>query len=495
MRAPTRREPDRDGRLVGRSVARYDRRMPIASIDPRTGETLETFAALTDAQIDQKIERASKAFARWRRTSFAERAAPMRRAADLLEAEKERLGRIMTEEMGKTLGSAIAEAEKCARACRHYAEHAERDLADEPLAIGDGEEGARAFVRYLPLGPVLAVMPWNFPFWQVFRFVAPTLMAGNVGLLKHASNVPRCALAIEDLLTRAGFPEGVFQSLLIGANAVQRVLDDDRVVAATLTGSEPAGAAVASQCGKRIKPTVLELGGSDAFVVMPSADLDAAVKTAVASRTLNNGQSCINAKRLIVHRDVYDAFEQKLVERFEALRVGDPMAADTEIGPLALESVRRDVISQVERSVQAGARLLTGGTAIEGKGWWFRPGVLAAIPARAPAYREEVFGPVALVFRVDDLDAAIALANDSPFGLGSSVWTNDRDEQRRFVDELEAGQTFVNAMVASDPRVPFGGVKRSGYGRELGAHGIRAFVNAKTAWLAGASATDVPSTE
>lgn len=465
--------------------------MPIASIDPRTGETLETFAALTDAQIDQKLARAASAFTGWRRTSFAERAAPMRRAADLLEAEKERLGRMMTEEMGKTLGSAIAEAEKCARACRHYAEHAERDLADEPIAV----DGGRAFVRHLPLGPVLAVMPWNFPFWQVFRFVAPTLMAGNVGLLKHASNVPRCALAIEDLLLRAGFPEGVFQSLLIGADAVARVLDDDRVVAATLTGSEPAGAAVASQAGKRIKPTVLELGGSDAFVVMPSADLDAAVRNAVASRTLNNGQSCINAKRLIVHRDVYDAFERGLVERFEALRVSDPMARETDVGPLALDSVRRDVVSQVERSVQAGARLLTGGTTIEGRGWWFRPGVLASIPEHAPAYREEVFGPVALLFRVDGLDAAIALANDSPFGLGSSVWTTDEEEQRRFVDELEAGQTFVNAMVASDPRVPFGGVKRSGYGRELGEHGIRAFVNTKTAWFAGPSREERPATE
>jgi len=456
--------------------------MAIASIDPRTGETRETFAALTDAEIETRLARSERAFARWRKTSFAERAAPMRRAAEILEAEKDALGRIMTEEMGKTWVSAIAEAEKCARACRHYAEHAERDLADEPVSV----EGADAYVRHLPLGAVLAVMPWNFPFWQVFRFVAPSLMAGNVGLLKHASNVPRCALAIEDVLRRAGFPEGVFQTLLIGANAVPRVLDDRRVVAATLTGSEPAGAAVAAQCGKLIKPTVLELGGSDAFIVMPSADLGLAVRTAVASRTLNNGQSCINAKRFIVHRDVYAEFERRLVEAFVALRIGDPMDRETEIGPLALESVRGDVVSQVERSVNAGARLLCGGTAREGAGYWFSPGVLSDIPESAPAYREELFGPVALMFRANDLDAAIALANDSEFGLGTSVWTHEAAEQRRFIDELEAGQTFVNAMVASDPRVPFGGIKKSGYGRELSTHGIRAFVNTKTVWVARA---------
>jgi succinate-semialdehyde dehydrogenase/glutarate-semialdehyde dehydrogenase len=453
--------------------------MPIASIDPRTGETLQRFAALTDAEIDRKLEAAHGAFLSWRRLRFSERAKPMLKAAEILEAEKQALGRMMTEEMGKTLVSSIAEAQKCAWVCRHYAEHAEAALADEVIPT----EGRSSYVRYLPLGVVLAVMPWNFPFWQVFRYVAPTLMAGNTGVLKHASNVPRSALAIEDVLRRAGFPEGVFQSLLIGAGAVPRVLDDPRVVAATLTGSEPAGAAVAAQAGKLVKPTVLELGGSDAFIVMPSADLEAAVKTGLNARTLNNGQSCINAKRFLVHEDVYARFERDFVDAFAKLRVGDPMEADTEIGPLALASVRTDVVSQVERSVQAGAKLLTGGTAIEGRGWWFRPGVLAAIPKAAPAYREEVFGPVALLFRVESIDAAIALANDSEFGLGSSVWTNDLGEQRRFVDELEAGATFVNAMVASDPRLPFGGVKHSGYGRELGAHGIRAFVNAKTVFV------------
>jgi succinate-semialdehyde dehydrogenase/glutarate-semialdehyde dehydrogenase len=453
--------------------------MAIASIDPRTGETLETFAELDDREIDRKIEAAHRAFLAWRRTSFVERRKLMLRLAEIVEAEKESLGRTMTEEMGKTLVSAIAEAEKCAKACRYCAEEAEVALADQVVET----EAEKSYVRHLPLGVVLAVMPWNFPFWQVFRFLAPTLMAGNAGLLKHASNVPRCAIAIEDLARRAGFPEGLFQTLLIGSKKVARVLDDSRVIAATLTGSEPAGASVAAQCGKLIKPTVLELGGSDPFIVMPSADLETAVKTAVNARTLNNGQSCINAKRFIVHQDVYERFERDLVAAFEKLRVGDPMAKETEIGPLALESVRSDVVSQVERSVKAGAKLLTGGTAMEGKGWWFRPGVLANIPESAPAYREEVFGPVALVFRVRDLDEAMALADDSPFGLGSSVWTNDAKEQQRFVDELDAGQTFVNAMVASDPRLPFGGVKHSGYGRELAHHGLRSFVNTKTVFF------------
>jgi succinate-semialdehyde dehydrogenase / glutarate-semialdehyde dehydrogenase len=453
--------------------------MPIASIDPSTGETRQTFERLPDVEIDRKIEAAHRAFQSWRRTSFATRSKPMLRVAEILEAEKATLGRMMTEEMGKTLTSAIAEAEKCAIGCRYYAAHAEAALADEIIPTG----AQKSYVRYAPMGVVLAVMPWNFPFWQVFRFLAPTLMAGNAGLLKHASNVPRCALAIEDVLRRAGFPEGLFQTLLIGAAEVPRVLDDPRVVAATLTGSEPAGAAVASQAGKLIKPTVLELGGSDPFIVMPSADLETAVQTAVNARTLNNGQSCINAKRFLVHRDVYPRFERLFVEAFSNLRVGDPMAPETDVGPLALESVRSDVVSQVERSVRAGAKLLTGGAVIGGKGWWFRPGILSEIPKGAPTYREEVFGPVALLFRVDDLDGAIALANDSDFGLGSSVWTNDAGEQQRFIDELEAGQTFVNAMVTSDPRLPFGGVKHSGYGRELATLGIRAFVNAKTVYL------------
>ncbi len=457
--------------------------MSIASIDPRNGKLQQAFSPLTETAIEAKLALSARAFKAWRGVPFSERAKLMRRAGELLESEADALGRLMTEEMGKTLVSAVAEAKKCASVCRHYAAHAERILADEAVAT----EAEASFVRYLPLGPVLAVMPWNFPFWQVFRFAAPALMAGNVGLLKHASNVPRSALAIEDVFRRAGFPEGVFQTLLIGADTVARVLEDPRVVAATLTGSTAAGAAVAACAGKLIKPSVLELGGSDAFIVMPSADLEQAVKTAVAARILNNGQSCINAKRFIVHRDVYERFEQQLVAAFEALRVGDPMEAETEVGPLALASVRDDVVAQVERSVQAGARRLTGATRLEGPGFWFRPGVLAAIPQAAPAFHEEVFGPVALLFRVDDIAAAIELANVSPFGLGSSAWTRDAAEQRRFIDELDAGQTFINAMVASDPRLPFGGVKQSGYGRELGVPGIRAFVNSKTVYVARAS--------
>ncbi len=454
--------------------------MAIASIDPRTGETRAKYQPLDAATLERKLVLAAHAFRSYRRSPFSARKLVLLRAAELLEVEKESLGRLMTEEMGKTLTAAIAEAEKCARACRHYAEHGEEALADQPIET----EHTRSFVRYQPLGTLLAIMPWNFPFWQAFRVIAPNLMAGNTVLLKHASNVPRCALAIEDLLLRAGLPTGVFQTLLIGSDLVPRVLDDPRVVAVTLTGSTPAGAAVAAQAGKLIKPSVLELGGSDAFVVMPSADFDLALRAAVESRTLNNGQSCINAKRFIVHADVYERFESSLVSAFLALRVGDPMAPETEIGPLALASVRADVVSQVERSVDAGARRLAGAERIEGPGNWFRPGVLAAIPERAPAFREEVFGPVALLFRVESADEAIALANDSPFGLGSSVWTEDLEEQRRFIDELSAGQTFVNKMVASDPRLPFGGVKQSGYGRELGVPGLHAFVNTKTVSIA-----------
>lgn len=458
--------------------------MSIESVDPRSGEVVERFSPLDEAAIEAKLALAERAFGSWRRVPIPERAAPMLRAAALLEDEAPALGRLITEEMGKPLEAAVAEAKKCATACRYYAERAELILADEPIPT----EAQSSFVRYLPLGPVLAVMPWNFPLWQVFRFAAPALMAGNVGLLKHASNVPRCALAIESLFRRAGFPEGVFQTLLIGSDAVPRVLGDARVVAATLTGSTGAGASVAMQAGKVIKPTVLELGGSDAFIVMPSADLDAAVRAAVASRILNNGQSCINAKRFIVHRAIYDRFEQQLVAAFESLVVGDPMQPETRVGPLALASVRDDVVSQVEGSVSAGARRLTGAVRIERPGFWFRPGVLSQIPERAPAFSEEVFGPVALLFSAPDLDGAIRLANQSPFGLGSSAWTREPSEQARFIDELDAGQTFINAMVASDARLPFGGVKQSGYGRELGVPGIRAFVNVKTAYVARGSA-------
>ena len=466
--------------------------MPIATINPVTGETLETFDALTAAELDAKLQRAADAFERHRRTSLAERAEKMRRAGEILDAEKDRLARLMTTEMGKTLAAARAEAEKCAWVCRHYAEHAAGMLAPQAVDVGGT---ARGEVHFLPLGAVLAVMPWNFPFWQVFRFAAPGLMAGNVGLLKHASNVPRCALAIEDVFRSAGFEEGVFQTLLVGSEAVAGMLDDERVAAATLTGSTPAGQSVAERAGRNLKKTVLELGGSDPFIVMPSADLDAAAKTAARARCINNGQSCIAAKRFIVHRDAADEFERRFVAAMEALRVGDPMADGTDVGPLATAAIRDEVDEQVRTSIAAGARVLTGGRRMDGPGFFYPPTILADIPEDAPAYREEVFGPVASLFRVAGIDEAIALANDSQFGLGSSVWTRDEAQRRRFVAEIEAGMTYVNAMVASDPRLPFGGVKHSGYGRELGVFGIHEFVNIKSVWIEETAPADLPDAE
>ena len=466
--------------------------MPIATINPATGETLQTFDALTAGEVDAKLQRAADAFERHRRTSLAERAEKMRRAGEILGADRDRLARLMTTEMGKTLAAARAEAEKCAWVCRHYAEHAAEMLAPQTVDVGGS---ARAEVHFLPVGAVLAVMPWNFPFWQVFRFAAPGLMAGNVGLLKHASNVPRCALAIEDVFRRAGFEEGVFQTLLVGSEAVAGMLDDERVAAATLTGSTPAGQSVAERAGRNLKKTVLELGGSDPFIIMPSADLDAAARTAAKARCINNGQSCIAAKRFIVHQDVADDFERRFVAAMEALKVGDPMADGTDVGPLATAAIRDEVDEQVRTSVAAGARLLTGGRRMEGPGFFYPPTILADIPEDAPAYCEEVFGPVASLFRVADIDAAIALANDSQFGLGSSVWTRDEAERRRFVAEIEAGMTYVNAMVASDPRLPFGGVKQSGYGRELGTFGIHEFVNIKSVWIEDTAPSDLPDAE
>jgi succinate-semialdehyde dehydrogenase/glutarate-semialdehyde dehydrogenase len=448
----------------------------MTSVNPANGEVLGRFDEISDAELEARLARAAQTFRAWRRRPFAERARLVSAAADVLERRKDHWARIMTLEMGKTLKSAVAEAEKCAAACRFYAENAERFLADEEVR----SSATRSYVRYLPLGPVLAVMPWNFPFWQVFRFAAPGLMAGNVGLLKHASNVPQCALAIEEIFREAGFPDGCFQTLLVGSSRVQRILEDDRVVAATLTGSEGAGAAVASTAGRAIKKTVLELGGSDPFVVMPSANLEAAVKTAVTARCINNGQSCIAAKRFIVHDRSFDRFEREMVARMAALRVGDPMDPATDVGPLATGAELEKLAAQVDAAVKDGARLLCGGRPPGGKGFYYPPTVLAGIPRTSPSYREEIFGPVAMLYRVKDLDEAIAVANDVPFGLGSSVWTNDPEERRRFVDDLEAGATFVNAMVASDPRLPFGGVKRSGYGRELAREGIREFVNVKT---------------
>ncbi len=450
--------------------------MTLQSINPATGELIERFDEVGDAAVEAALARAQQTFRSYRGTSFAERAGWLQRAAQILADEKDTWARLMAREMGKTYRAAVAESEKCAWACRYFAENGERFLADEAIET----EADRSYVRHLPLGPVLAVMPWNFPFWQVVRFAAPALMAGNVGLLKHASNVSRCALALEEIFLRAGFPEGAFQTLLMSSARVARVIADDRVKAVTLTGSDVAGSKVAEQAGKHIKKTVMELGGSDVFIVLPSADLDAAVRTAVIARNINNGQSCIAAKRFIVHARVYDEFERRMVEGLERLKVGDPMDPDTDVGPLATAQIMETVERQVEESVRAGARLLTGGKRLDRPGNFYPVSALAQIPRDAPAYREEVFGPVALLFKVRDLDEAIELANDSAYGLGSSVWTNDAAERRRCIDELEAGTTFVNAMVASAPRLPFGGVKRSGYGRELARHGIREFVNVKS---------------
>ncbi|HEU4563388.1 MAG TPA: NAD-dependent succinate-semialdehyde dehydrogenase [Gemmatimonadaceae bacterium] len=466
--------------------------MTIASINPTTGETLRTFTAASDADIERVLARASEAFREHRALPVAERARRMRRAAEILEGEQREWGRLMTLEMGKPIGAARDEAAKCARACRYYAEHAERFLADEPVKT----QAARSYVAFQPLGVVLAVMPWNFPFWQVVRFAAPALMAGNVGILKHASNVPQCALALEEIFRRAGFAEGTFSALLVGSDAVQRIIEDPRVAAVTLTGSEGAGRSVGAAAGRVIKKSVLELGGSDPFIVMPSADLDAAVSTAVKARTINNGQSCIAAKRFIVHERIAEVFERRFVRRMESLTIGDPMDESTDIGPLATADIRRDLDEQVRATVRAGARLLTGGKPIEGKGNFYPPTVLADIPPESPAYREELFGPVASIFRARDIDEAIAIANDTTFGLGSSAWTTDDAECERFVRELEAGQVFINAMVASDPRLPFGGVKRSGSGRELGPFGLREFVNIKTVWIEkGGEATAGERTE
>ena len=400
----------------------------------------------------------------------------MRRAAELLDERARELGRLITIEMGKPIKASIAEVKKCALVCRYYADHAESHLADERIET----DARESYVRYQPLGPVLAVMPWNFPFWQVFRFAAPALMAGNAALLKHSSNVPQCALAIETTLRDAGFTDGEFQTLLIGSDQVPRVLEDERVKAATLTGSEPAGASVASIAAKKIKKSVLELGGSDPFIVMPSADLDEAARVAVQARVVNSGQSCIAAKRFIVHENIADEFIMKFVRGMEALEVGDPLDESTDIGPLAMPQIAEDIEKQVNESVAKGATLLTGG---KRNGNFYVPTVMTDLPDDAPVARDETFGPVAAVFRVPDAASAIRLANDTPFGLASSVWTNDPAEMQQFIDGIEAGQVFVNAMVASDPRVPFGGVKHSGFGRELGPHGIREFVNAKTVWV------------
>jgi succinate-semialdehyde dehydrogenase / glutarate-semialdehyde dehydrogenase len=450
--------------------------MAIATINPATGETLKTFQPLSDAQVEQKLARAEEAFQTYRKTSFAERARWMNKAGEILEKEKEAFGRIMTTEMGKTFPSAVSEAAKCAWVSRYYAEHGEEFLADEEVQT----DAKRSYVHYQPLGVILAVMPWNFPFWQVIRASTPALMAGNTMVLKHASNVPQCALAIEDIYRRAGFPEGVFQTLLIGSAQVDAVLNDSRVKAATLTGSEGAGVQVGVAAAKRIKKVVLELGGSDPFVVMPSANLDEAVATAVKARVINNGQSCIAAKRFIVAEQIAEEFEKRFVKTMAALKVGDPFDEKTDVGPLATKSGLEDIDREVRKTVECGARVLTGGKPLSGRGYYYPPTVLDNIPKGSPGYCEELFGPVANIFRARDIDEAIGIANDTRFGLGASAWTNDEKERDRLINDLDAGMVFINRMVASDPRLPFGGVKWSGHGRELGIHGIREFTDIKT---------------
>ncbi|MFF9405489.1 NADP-dependent succinic semialdehyde dehydrogenase [Streptomyces anandii] len=456
----------------------------IATVNPATGETLKTYEAMGEEEIERRLQLAEATFRTYRTTAFAERARLMDRAAGLLDEDQDEIARVMTTEMGKPVKQARAEAAKCAKAMRWYAEHAEELLADEEPAESDVKDSgaSRALVRYRPLGPVLAVMPWNFPLWQVIRFAAPALMAGNVGLLKHASNVPQTALYLEDLFHRAGFTEGCFQTLLIGSGAVDDILRDERVKAATLTGSEPAGRAVASTAGEMIKKTVLELGGSDPYVVMPSADLDRAARVAVTARVQNNGQSCIAAKRFIVHTDVYDAFAERFVAGMEALKSGDPMQEDTDVGPLSSERGRADLEELVDDARRGGAQVLCGGRRPDWPGWYYPPTVLAGITREMRIHREEAFGPVATLYRAADLDEAVLIANDSLFGLSSNVWTRDEKEVDRFVRDLEAGGVYVNGMTASHPALPFGGVKRSGYGRELSGHGIREFCNITTVW-------------
>src|SRR5436190_1962376 len=453
--------------------------MPIASINPATGEKLKEFSPFDDAEIEKRLSRAEQAFKRYRRTTLAARAELLHGVSELLFQEKQTFAEIITREMGKLFRDSVAEIEKCARGCRFYAENGARFLEEEPAQT----DAAESYVEYQPLGPVLAVMPWNFPFWQVFRFAAPALIAGNVGLLKHALHVPQCALTIEGIFCRAGFEQGVFQTLLIEPEHVEKLIADARVKAVTVTGSEKAGAAVASAAAREIKKSVLELGGSDAFIVMPSADFKSALSTAVKARTVNTGQSCIAAKRFVIADEIHEQFLQQFVERMRALKLGNPMDPEIELGPLATEQILRGVDDQVQKTIGAGAKLLTGGNRIHGPGFFYEPTVLVDVPKESPAYCEEVFGPIASIFRVRDASDAINLANDSSFGLGASAWTSNPEEQELFTSELETGMVFINAMVASDPRLPFGGVKRSGFGRELGAAGIREFTNTKTVWI------------
>ncbi len=456
--------------------------MAIATINPATGELLKSFEPLNDTEISTKLDLAQQAFEEYRQTNFEVRSRFLNQAADILERDKSVFAKIMTLEMGKTYQSAVAEVEKCALVCRYYAEHAPQFLADVPVST----DASNSFVKYQPLGIILAVMPWNFPFWQVFRFAAPALMAGNVGILKHASNVPQCALAIEEIFLKAGFPKGIFQTFLVGAAKVADIIADERVKAATLTGSEPAGMSLAANAGKQIKKVVLELGGSDPFIVLPSADIETAVAIAVNARMLNNGQSCIAAKRFIIAESVADKFEKLFLEKFQTLKIGDPMLPETDIGPLATPDSLQDLDAQVKTAVNSGGKILIGGDISQLKtryGNFYPPTILTNISPDQPIAKEEFFGPVAMLFRVPDIDTAIAIANSTPFGLGASAWTTNNSEQQRLINEIEAGAVFINSMVKSDPRLPFGGIKRSGYGRELSIQGIHEFVNVKTVWV------------
>ncbi|WP_432534457.1 NADP-dependent succinic semialdehyde dehydrogenase [Kineococcus arenarius] len=461
--------------------------MAIATINPATGETVREFEPLSEEALEERIARAAAAFASYRLTSTDQRVGWLRAAADVLDADTDDVAALMTLEMGKTLAAAKAEVGKCAAALRYYAEHGPSFLEPRP-ADAEAVGAQQAYVTHQPLGVVLAVMPWNFPLWQAMRFAAPALMAGNVGLLKHASNVPQTALYLEELFRRAGFPDDVFQTLLIGSSTIERVLRDDRVVAATLTGSAPAGQSVASIAGDALKPTVLELGGSDPFVVMPSADLETAAGVAVTARCQNNGQSCIAAKRFFVHADVAEEFTRLFAEKLAALQVGDPMDDGTRVGPLATESGRDDVEDYVKDAVDKGATVVVGGERVDGPGWYYRPTLLTGVTEEMKLYGEEVFGPVAALFTVSSLDEAIDIANSHPYGLGSNIWTEDEDERARFIRDVQAGMVFVNGMTTSYPELPFGGVKQSGYGRELTDLGMHAFTNAKTVWIGPPSA-------
>ena len=458
--------------------------MPIASTNPATGETEQVFEPHDRAEVERRIVRADAAFGALKRTTFRQRAEWMSAAADILDAEREHIAEMMTREMGKPITAARAEAAKCAKGMRFYAANAEEMLADEPLANPERVNASRAWARYEPLGVILAVMPWNFPFWQVIRFAAPALMAGNTGLLKHASNVPQAALYLDGVFTRAGFPEGAFSTVLIGSRDVDAIIKDPRVKAVTLTGSEPAGRAVASSAAAEVKKAVLELGGSDPFIVMPSADLDAAVATAVTARTQNNGQSCIAAKRFIVHADVYERFTEKFVAAMQALTVGDPLDERTQIGPIATASGRDDLVELVADARAKGARVLTGGEVPDGAGWFYPPTVVVEVTPAMRLHLEEAFGPVATVYSVPGVAEAIELANATPFGLSSAVWTTDAAEQQRFVAEVDAGGVFINGMTISYPELAFGAIKNSGFGRELGEVGMKEFCNMKTVWAA-----------